>query len=157
MNLRPTPLSTLATAVITAIAVGCTTVEYTDGGDDTLRAEPAAGMILPKSVARTESTISCDFGEVVTAWPVIEVRAPAGSVIKYRTYSDAADAAESAFVLPELSRDERATDLMDRIVLITATHQAKHARKFRFLDIELSNGVDILRTGGMPSSSRASP
>jgi hypothetical protein len=157
VNPLPMPLSTLAIAVITAVAAGCTTVEYADGGDGTLLAEPAAGMILPKSVERTESTVSCDFGEVVTACPVIEAKGPAGTAIKYRTYSDAADAAESVFELPDLACDDKATDLMDRIVLVTATHQAKSARKFRFLDIELSNGVDILRTGGMPISSQASP
>lgn len=159
MKLQPltVPISILASAVATAFVAGCTSVENIDCGDDTLVAEPAAGMILPKAVTRTGSTVSCDFGEVISACPVIEAKGPAKAAIKYRTYSNAADAAESVFELPNLSCDDKATDLMDRIVLITATHQSKYARKFRFLDIELSNGVDILRTGGISISSQASP
>lgn len=112
-------------------------------------------MIVPKTVTRSESAISCDFGEVIAARPVIEVKGRPKSRIKYRTYGNAADAVDSVFEIPDLSYREKATDLMERIVLITATHESETLRKFRYLDIELSGEADVLRTGGMPPSSAA--
>ena len=145
-----------ALSVIAAGVFGCTTVEDIDCGNDSFCHGQSSGMIAPRSVTRTDSALSCDFGEVITARPVVKVTGPAKSKIKYRTYSNAADAVESAFELPDLDCHEQATDIMDRLVLITATHEGKAARKFRFLDIELSDQVDILRTGGMSISSGAS-
>jgi hypothetical protein len=136
---------------------GCTSVKHIDCGYDSFCSTASGNTITPTVIARTQTTLSYDFHSIITAKPVIKVTGPAKAKIKYRTYSDAADAAESVFELPDLSCDNKGTDLMDRIVLITATHQSKHARKFRFLDIEMSNGVDILRTGGISISSQASP
>ena len=114
-------------------------------------------MIVPKTVARSGSKVSCDFGEVVAARPVIEVKGRPKSRIKYRTYGNAADAVDSVFEIPDLSYREKATDLMERIVLVTVTHESKTLRKFRYLDIEPSDGADVLRTGGiLPSSAAAS-
>ena len=144
------------TLILTALSLGgCCHVETIDGGDDSLCAEPGDGMICPETVTRAGSVICCDFGRTITARPVIEAKGPVKSTIRYRTCSEAADAVESAFELPDPNYHEQASDLMDRIVLITATHESKSARKFRFLYVEPADGVDILRTGGMPVSSAA--
>ena len=110
-------------------------------------------MILPTVVTQTETTLSCDFGRIIAAKPVIKVTGPSKAKIKYRTCSSAADAVESEFELPDLELHERATDLMERITRNTATHESKHVQNFRFLVIELSDNVDILRTGAVQTAS----
>lgn len=148
--------STLAASFMALSVAGCTTVEQSNCYDDSFCVEPTDGMILPTTVTSTDCAVRFDFGEVITARPVITVTGPAKAEIRYRTCGDAAGAVESAFKLPDLDYHEKASDIMDRLVMITATHESKEVRKFRFLDIELSKGVDILRTGGMPPSSQAS-
>ena len=126
---------------------GCTNVKYINCGYDSL-CSTASGVI-----ARTKTTLSCDFQRIIAAKPVIKVTGPAKAKIKYRTYSNAADAVESEFELPDLELHERATDLMERITLITATHESKNVQNFRFLDIELLDDVDILRTWAIQTAS----
>ena len=135
---------------------GCTSVEQIYCGYDSLCSTASGGMVAPTIVTRSEKTLSCDFGKIISARPVIKVTGPAKAKIKYRTYSNTVDAAESEFELPDLELHERATDLMERITRITATHESSVIQNFRFLDIELSNDVDILRTGANPTSSEAS-
>ena len=152
------PFSLLLSALfsIAALLTGCTTVEQIECGYDSLCSTATDDMEAPTVVTRTKTTISCDFNRIIAAKPVIKVTGPAKAKIKYRTYSNAADAVKSEFELPDLELHERATDLMERTTRITATHESKHVRTFRFLDIELSDDVDILRTGARPASSEAS-
>ena len=126
---------------------GCTNAKYINCGYDSLCSTASGDVITPTVIARTKTTLSCDFHRIIAAKPVIKVTGPAKAKIKYRTYSNAADAVESEFELPDLELHERATDLMERITRITATHESKDVQNFRFLDIELSDDVDILRTG----------
>ena len=141
---------------LTPSFTGCTTVEEIDCGDDSFYVSTTNGIILPNAVRKTDLSITCDFGVAITAKPIIKVSGPAKSKIKYRIYSDAADAVESDFELPDLEHHEQTTDLMNRIIRITATHESKFARKFRFLSIELSDQVYLLKAGGIPISSQAS-
>lgn len=151
------PLLLSALFPMAAFLAGCTTVEQIECGYDSLCATAFDDMILPTVVTKTETTLSCDFDRIISAKPVIKVTGPAKAKIKYRTYSNAADAVESEFELPDLELHERATDLMERTTRITATHESRNVQNFRFLDIELSNNVDILRTGAIqPVSSEAS-
>lgn len=149
MKFRPISdlLSIPVLCAVAAGVAGCTTVENIDCGNGSFCAEPAGGMIFPEVVSKTGSTVSCDFGRVITARPVIRVTGPAKTEIKYRTCSNAADAAESAFELPDPGYHEQAGDLMGRIALITATYESTSVRKFRFLDIELPEATDILKVG----------
>ena len=151
------PLMALLTIVLTGV-IGCVEIKENCYATESFCATTTGSLILPKAVTQTPTAITCDFGSIITAKPVIRVSGPAKAKIKYRTYSNAADAAESVFELPDLNHHERATDLMDRIVRITATHESKFVRNFRFLDIELSDRIDILKIGAMaiPSSSQAS-
>ena len=132
---------------------GCTNVKYINCGYDSLCSTASGDVITPTVIARTKTTLSCDFQRIIAAKPVIKVTGPAKAKIKYRTYSNAADAVESEFELPDLELHERATDLMERITLITATHESKNVQNFRFLDIELSDDVDILRTWARKTAS----
>ena len=158
MNLRQFPSLLLISLLppITISFTGCTTVEETSCGNDSFFVSTTNNIISPNVISKTESSITYDFGNVITAKPIIKASGPAKAKIKYRTYSNAADAVESAFELPDLEHHERATDLMDRIIRVTATYESEFTRKFRFLDIELSNKVDILKAGGVPISSQAS-
>ena len=153
------PFTLLLSALypMTAFFTGCTTVEQTECGYDSLCATTTGDTILPTVVTQTKMTLSCDFNGIITAKPVIKVTGPAKAKIKYRTYSSAADAVESEFELPDLELHERATDLMERTTRITATHESRDVQNVRFLDIELSDKVDILRIGAIqPVSSAAS-
>ena len=150
------PLLILASTYMVAVFTGCTSIKHISCKDDSFYITTTNNIILPKVVARTETTATYDFSQIIVAKPVIKVSGPAKAKIKYRTYSNAADAVESVFELPDLNPHEQATDLMDRIVLITAAHESKSVRKFRFLVVELSDNVDILRTWAVPSSSQAS-
>ena len=134
---------------------GCTSVTHVDCGYDSLCSTATGDMITPTVATRTRTTLSCDFGRIITAKPVIKVTGPAKAKIKYRTYSNAADTVESEFELPDLELHEQSTDLMERITTITATHESKHVHNFRFLDIELSDNVSILRTEAMQAASSA--
>ena len=152
----PFPLLLSALFSITAFFTGCTTVEQIECGYDSLCSTATGDVTLPTVVTQTETTLSCDFNRIIAAKPVIKVTGPSKAKIKYRTYSNAADAVESEFELPDLELHERATDLMERITRITATHESKDIQNFRFLDIELIDDVDILRIGAMEASSEAS-
>ena len=132
---------------------GCTSVEHIDCGYDSFCSTSTGYVIMPAVATRTRTTLSYDFKRIIAAKPVIKVTGPPKAKIKYSTYSSAADAVESEFELPDLELHERATDPMERIVRITATHESMHIRNFRFLDIELSDNVDILRTGAIQSLS----
>ena len=158
MNLQRLSFLTLISALVpVAIGfIGCTTVRQIDCGNDSFCSTTTGDMIVPNVVAKTEKTISYDFNKIIFAKPVIKVSGLAKAKIKYRIYSNAADAVESVFELPDIDPREQATDLMDSIARITATYESPYARKFRFLDIELSDEVDILRTGAIPISSEAS-
>ena len=150
-------LSIMMPVIAAASFSGCTNVSHVDCGYDSFCSTATGDMIAPAAVTRTKTTFSCDFNRIISAKPVIKVTAPAKAKIKYRTYSSAADAVESEFELPELELHEQSTDLMERIALITVTHESKHIRNFRFLDIELSDDVDIIRTWAIePVSSEAS-
>lgn len=146
------PLLLSALFLMAAFFAGCTTVEQIECGYDSLCATASDDMILPTVVTKTETTLSCDFSRIISSRPVIKVTGPAKAKIKYRTYSNAADAVESEFELPDLELHKRATDLMERVTRITATHESKDVQNFRFLDIELSDNVDILRIGAKPAS-----
>ena len=151
------PLSILMLTLAVASFSGCTNVTHVDCGYDSFCSTATSDMITPTVVTRTKTTLSCDFNGIIAAKPVIKVTGPAKAKIKYRTYSSAADAVETEFELPDLELHERATDLMERITRITATHESKIAQNFRFLDIELSDDVDILRIGAIKTvSSEAS-
>lgn len=151
------PLLLSALFPLATFFAGCTTVEQIECGYDSLCASASGDMTLPTVVTKTETTLSCDFNRIIAARPVIEVIGPAKAKIKYRTYSDTAGAVESEFELPDLELHERADDLMERITRITATHESKYIQNFRFLDIELSDDVDILRIGAIQTiSSEAS-
>ena len=148
------PFLLLLSALFTATTsfTGCTSVEQIECGYDSLYSTATGDIMPPTIVTQTETTLSCDFSKIITAKPVIKVTGPSKAKIKYRTYSNAADAVESEFELPDLELHERATDLMERITRITATHESKDIQNFRFLDIELSDNVDILRIGAKPAS-----
>lgn len=146
-------ISTLALAATTFS--GCTSVTNVDCGYDSFCPTAAGNLTMPTTITRTSTTLSCDFGKVIAARPLIEVTGPAKAKIKYRTYSSAAGAVESEFELPDLELHERVTDLMERTIRITATHESKHIQDFRFLDIELSSNVDILKTGAIQTTSSA--
>ncbi len=154
MNIRQPKflMSILMLTLVAAPFSGCTNVKNIDCGYDSFCSTTTSDMIKPTVVTRTQTTISCDFNRIISAKPVIKVTGPAKAKIKYRIYSNAADAVESEFELPDLELHERSTDLMERITRITATHESKQIRNFRFLDIELSDNVSILRTGAVPSS-----
>ena len=148
------PFLLLLPALFTATAslTGCTSVEQIECGYDSLYATAPDDIVTPAVVTIAKTTLSCDFNRIIAAKPVIKVTGPAKAKIKYRTYSNAADAVESEFELPDLELHERATDLMERVTRITATHESKDVQNFRFLDIELSDNVDILRIGAKPAS-----
>lgn len=141
---------------LTPSFTGCTTAEEVDCGNDSFYVSTTNNIILPIAVSETDLSVTYDFGIAITAKPIIKVSGPAKAKIKYRIYSDAADAVESDFELPDLEHHEQATDLMNRIIRITATHESRFVRKFRFLSIELPDQVYILTAGGIPTSSRAS-
>lgn len=160
MNIRQ--LKFLLSILMLTFAVvpffGCTNVMNINCGYDSFCSTTTSDMITPIVVTRSKTTLSCDFNRIITAKPVIKVTGPAKAKIKYRIYSNAADAVESEFELPDLELHERSTDLMERIIWITATHESKHIRSFRFLDIDLSDNVNILRIGAVAAqaSSEAS-
>ena len=159
MNMRQLkfPLSTLVLTLATASFHGCTHVKDIDCGYDSFCSTATGETITPAIVTRSGTTLSCDFSRIISANPVIKVTGPAKAKIKYRTYSSAADAVDSEFELPDLEFHEQSTDLMERTTLITATHEAKETRSFRFLDIYPSDNVNILRTWAVqPASSEAS-
>jgi len=149
----PFPLLLSVLFPMTAFITGCTTIEQIECGYDSLGATATDDMMLPTAVTKTETTLSCDFGRIIAAKPVIKVTGPAKAKIKYRTYSNAAGAVKSEFELPDLELHEQATDLMERTTRITATHESKYMQNFRFLDIELLDDVDILRIGAIQTSS----
>jgi len=155
MNMRqlkfllPILMLTLAAAPF----YGCTSVEHIDCGYDSFCSTASGDTITPTVIARSKTTLSCDFHRIIAARPVIKVTGPVKAKIKYRTYSNAADAVESEFELPDLELHERTTDLMERITRITATHESKDVQNFRFLDIELLDDVDILRTWAIQTAS----
>ena len=153
------PPSILVLTLAAASFHGCTGIQYDNCGYDSLCATAAGDAIAPAVVARTGTTLSCDFGGPVSARPVIKVNGPSKAKIKYRTYSNAADTVESEFELPDLDLHEKATDLMERITRITATHESRQVLNFRYLDIELSDDVDILRIEALRtvSSEASSP
>ena len=146
-------LSTLMLTLEVAPFSGCTSVKHIDCGYDSFCSTASGNTITPTVIARTQTTLSYDFHSIIAAKPVIKVTGPAKAKIKYRTYSSAADAVESEFELPDLELHERATDIMERITRITATHESKDVQNFRFLDIELLDDVDILRTWAIETAS----
>ena len=147
------PLPILMLVFATASFFGCTNVQHIDCGYDSFCSTATGDMITPTVITRTQTTLSYDFNKIISAKPVIKVKGPAKAKIKYRTYSNAADTVESEFELPDLELHERSTDLMERITRITATHESKYILNFRFLDIELSDNVDILRTAAIKTAS----